>query len=187
MPPEGAIEAFAIPTPRLVLRGWRETDFDALFSLCSDVRVMEFLGPVSSEADVRAMIERLRTCQADNGYCFWAVERREDGAVLGFCGLKPGQAGTPIEGMVEIGWRLAADAWGQGYAREAAQASLDWGWANLDADAIWAITTPANVRSWGLMERLGMRRHADLDFAFPGVAPDSPLSQCIIYSIGRPA
>ncbi len=64
--------------------------------------------------------------QSAHGYCFWIVERREDGAMLGFCGLKPGPADTPIEGRVEIGWRLRADAWGKGYAREAAQASLDW-------------------------------------------------------------
>jgi len=180
-------EPFAIPTERLILRPWREADHAALFGLCSDPRVMEFLGPVQTEAEVYAGIARLRACQADNGYSFWAVERREDGVVLGFCGLKPGQPGTPIEGCIEIGWRLAADAWGKGYAREAAQASLDWGWANLDAPAIWAITAPGNVRSWGLMERLGMTRHADLDFVFPDLPPDSPLSQCITYSIARPA
>lgn len=180
-------EALAIPTERLILRPWREADHGALLALCSDPRVMEFLGPTQTEAEVHGMIARLRACQAEHGYCFWAVERREDGAVLGFCGLKPGQAGTPIEGSIEIGWRLAADAWGKGYAREAAQASLAWGWANLDADAIWAITAPANVRSWGLMERLGMTRHADLDFAFPDSGPDGPLSACITYSIRRPA
>ncbi len=185
--PEGAAAAFAIPTERLILRPWREADHDVLLALCSDSRVMEFLGPPLTAAEAHGMIARLRLCQAGHGYSFWAVERRADGLVLGFCGLKPGQAGTPIEGAIEIGWRLAVDAWGQGYAREAARASLDWGWANLEADAIWAITAPANVRSWGLMERLGMTRRADLDFAFPDLPPDDPLSPCITYSIRRPA
>lgn len=96
-----------------------------------------------------------------------------------------GNAGL-IEGKVEIGWRLSHDAWGQGYAREAAAASLDWGFANLDTDRIWAITTPGNIRSWGLMERLGLKRHPQLDFEHPNVADDSPLKQHITYSIARP-
>jgi len=187
VPPDAAADRFAIPTERLILRPWREADHGALLAICQDPRVMEFLGPPQTEAEVHAAIGRLRLCQADNGYCFWAVERREDGAVLGFCGLKPGQPETPIAGRVEIGWRLAADAWGQGFAREAALASLDWGWANLDVRDIWAITAPGNVRSWGLMERLGMTRHHDMDFIFPGMPADSPVSQCITYSIGRPA
>src|SRR3546814_17049402 len=73
---------------------------------------------------------------------------------------------------VEIGWRVRSDAWGAGYAREAAEASIAWGWANLACDAIHAITTVANVRSRGLMERLGMKRLPDLDFDHPAVPAD---------------
>jgi RimJ/RimL family protein N-acetyltransferase len=178
---------FALSTERLILRGWRDADLAPYLAMCVDPRVMEFLGGLGTEANCAAGIARQRAGQAERGHCFWAIERQEDGAFLGFCGLKPGQEGTPIEGRVEIGWRLRADAWGQGYAREAAQASLDWAWANLNEDAVWAITVPANVRSWGLMERLGMTRHADLDFDMPApiLPPDSPHLRHITYSIGR--
>ncbi len=174
-----------IETERLVLRKWREVDVAPFAAMGRDPEVMAFIGPPLDEAGVRTAIERQRGFQATNGYCFWAAERRDDGAFLGFCGLKPGATGTPIEGEVEIGWRLARHAWGQGYAREAAAACLGWGWAQ-GMPRIAAITVPANVRSWGLMERLGMRRLIDRDFAHPALAADDPLSLHIVYVIDKP-
>ena len=89
--------------------------------------------------------------------------------------------------MPEIGWRIAEAHWGKGYAREAAAASIAWGWAHLDAPAIGAWTTIANDRSWGLMERLGMRRRPDLDFHLRAHAPDDPVGAMIVYILERPA
>jgi RimJ/RimL family protein N-acetyltransferase len=114
------------------------------------------------------------------------MERREDGAFLGFCGIKPGPEGTPIKGEIEIGWRLGHAFWGQGYAREAAQASLDWAWAHLDVPGVAAITTRTNMRSWGLMERLGMTRIPEDDFDHPLVPAESPLRPHITYRIAPP-
>ncbi|MBO9581997.1 MAG: GNAT family N-acetyltransferase [Sphingobium sp.] len=178
---------FALPTARLILRDWRDEDLAPFAAMCGDPRVMEYLGGSSTEADCVAGIVRQRTGQSERGYSFWAIERREDGAFLGFCGLKPGMVDTPIAGKTEIGWRLHVDAWGQGYAREAAQASLDWAWAHLPDEAIWAITAAGNLRSWGLMERLGMTRHAALDFDMPILPAASPHLRHITYSIGRAA
>ena len=143
-----------IETGRLILRDWRDADAGPFLAMGNDAEVMRYLGPQQSRVDVEAAIARQRGFLRTLGYCFWALERREDGAFLGFCGLKPGPDGTPIAGEVEIGWRLRRDACGQGYAREAAEAALGWGWANTDAPMIAAITVPANRRSWGLMERL---------------------------------
>jgi len=182
----GMTELFALLTERLILRGWEQRDLAPMLAMCNDPQVMRFLGPHPDESEMQAVFARQTGFQRDLGYCFWIMERRADGAMLGFCGLKPGHVGTPIEGKVEIGWRMRADAWGQGYAREAAQASLGWAWANLPDPAIWAITSPGNVRSWGLMERLGMTRHHDLDFDFHIVPEGDPLRPHITYSIGRP-
>ena len=91
-----------------------------------------------------------------------------------------------IEGEIEIGWRLTCETWGQGYAREAAAATLAWAWSNLDAPSIAAITVPANRRSWGLMERLGMRRVVDGDFDHPDLAEGDPLRRHLTYRIQRP-
>ncbi len=180
---------FQIETERLILREWRESDHLPFHAMFLDADVMAFLGPTLELPDslnvVVAVIARLRATQAEHSCCFWAVERLEDSQFIGFCGVEPGPEATPIENRLEIGWRLARDFWGQGYALEAAKASLSWAFANLKDDSVWAITVPANTRSWGLMERLGMKRQHDMDFDHPNVPDGSPLKQHITYRIGR--
>lgn len=95
-----------------------------------------------------------------------------------------GNAG-PVEGKAEIGWRLAHEAWGRGFATEAARASLDWLFANLPDDYAWAITHTGNHRSRAVMERLGMRHHPELDFDHPRIAEGDPLRRHVTYSLAR--
>jgi RimJ/RimL family protein N-acetyltransferase len=175
-----------IETPRLLLREWTTADIAPMQAICSDPDVMRHLGPALGIDEMRAWIARYKGMQAEHGYCFWAVERKEDRALLGACGLKPGAVGTPIEGQIEIGWRLGKPYWGQDYAREAAQASLDWGWANLRADSIWAITAACNTHSQALMLRLGMAHRRYLDFDHPKYPVDSPTRPHMTFSISRP-
>ncbi|WP_454883734.1 GNAT family N-acetyltransferase [Sphingomonas oryzagri] len=174
-----------ISTERLTLRPWRDDDHIPFAAMGRSPAVMEHLGDLMDDEQVAAAIARQQGFQALHGYCFWAIERPEDGTFLGFCGLKPGTVG-PIDREVEIGWRLREDVWGQGYAREAAQASIEWGWANLDTPRIMAITTPANTASWGLMIRLGMIRRPELDFGHPQFEAGHPLYEHIAYEIARP-
>jgi RimJ/RimL family protein N-acetyltransferase len=176
-----------IETDRLILRGWRDEDVAPFHAMGNDPEVMRYLGPPMTLADAQGARDRMNATLAECGYCFWAVERKADRAFLGFCGIKPGPPGTPIASDIEIGWRLRCDAWGQGYAREAAEASLAWTWANTDAPAVAAITVIDNVRSWGLMERLGMIRDLGADFDHPAVADGDPLKRHLTYRIARPA
>lgn len=175
-----------IETERLILRGWRDDDVAPFHAMGNDPEVMRYLGPPLTIADAEAARDRMNGLQEDHGYCFWAVERKADGAFLGFCGVKPGPDGTPIAGELEIGWRLRRDAWGQGYAREAAEACLIWAWSNTDAPRIAAITVLNNANSWGLMERLGMIRDHAADFDHPAVPDGSPLKRHLTYRIARP-
>ena len=178
-----------IRTARLILRGWREEDVAPFAAMFRDPAVMAHLGGVPADADAaaRTVIAAHEGNRAADGHCFWAIERAEDGAFLGFCGLRAGgHAGTPVHDELEIGWRLRHDAWGQGYAREAAEASFAWGWANTDRPRVAAWTVPANTASWGLMIRLGMKRRADLDFEHPFFTPGHFLSHHMVYTAGRP-
>jgi len=176
-----------IETERLIIRPWRDVDRSKYLACCNDEAVTAHLGGPASMEDIDASLARIRKSQEENGFCFWAVERKSDGAFLGYCGFKIARdEGTPVEGDVEMGWRLRRDAWGQGYAIEAARACLDWAWSNLKADRIVAITVPANRASWSVMERLGMIRRPDLDFAHPNFAADHPLSAHITYVMERP-
>src|SRR6476469_3831632 len=115
-----------IETDRLVLRDWREEDWPRFFAGTNTPGVMRWLGGVLDDAGMAATRARVSGCAAANGFCFWVVERKNDGAVLGFCGLKRADApGSSVTGAMESGWRLREDAWGQGYAKEAATAALD--------------------------------------------------------------
>ncbi|QJU56821.1 GNAT family N-acetyltransferase [Sphingomonas sp. AP4-R1] len=175
-----------IETERLILRGWRDADIAPFAAMCADPEVMAHLGGPQSLAEVEAAVARQRDFKERLGHCFWAIARREDGAFLGFCGIKPGgHPGTPVSDELEIGWRLRRDAWGRGYAREAAEAALAWGWAHTDRPRIAAWTIPPNRASWTLMERLGMARRPDLDFAHPSFPADHPLSAHIVYAAER--
>ena len=176
---------FRLETQRLVLRDWRDEDWPQFWAATNTPEVMRWLGGVL-DADGQARAQaRLLSYQTDHGHTFWAVERREDGEILGFCGLKrSNQAGGPM-GMMEIGWRLREDVWGQGYAREAAAATLDAAFERQAVDEVIALTVDANAASCGLMVRLGMERRADLDFASPDFDPEA--GTIIAYSITRTA
>ena len=177
---------FRIETPRLVLREWREADVDPMAGINSDPEVMAFIGPLQSRDETSRFIGRHAAMLADHGICYWAVEHRELEAIIGFCGLEPGGSGMPVEGRIEIGWRLARNVWGLGFAREAAGACIAWGFANLPVEAIWSKTVPANTRSRGLMVRLGMTYVEGADFDHPALAEGDPLRRHVLYRMARP-
>ena len=172
-----------IETDRLLLRNWRAEDFDAFVALTNRPAVMRWLGGVQEPPALRERLaSRFTAWQEERGFTFWVAERKADGELLGFCGLKiADDAGCPVKGEYEIGWRFREDAWGQGYAKEAAIASLEFAFDRLDAERVVALTVGGNLPSWGLMERLGMVRRPDLDF----VGPDWAKSTVIVYVIGR--
>ncbi|MEO6434131.1 MAG: GNAT family N-acetyltransferase [Sphingomicrobium sp.] len=156
----------AAETERLILRNWDPADEATFYDIMNTPAVMEHLGGPQSRDAWHSAFERILSFNRDFGHTFWLIEDRATGELLGFCGLKrvnaPGAA--DLTGTPEIGWRLRQDAWGKGYAKEAAIASLDLGFGKLGYGEIIALTIPANLPSQQLMERLGMRRRAELDF-----------------------
>ena len=171
-------------TERLILRGWREDDAEEFLRVTNTPAVMRWLGGVMNISAQAMQIARILESQKRNGFCFWIVERRADGAVLGFCGLKRADApDSTVAGDVEIGWRLREDAWGQGYAKEAAQAALALAFTRFEADRVVALTLAGNSASTGLMVRLGLTRRADLDYEDSRFGPE--LNPTIIHVIER--
>lgn len=177
-----------IGTDRLVLRDWREEDLVPFVRHTNTPSVMRWLGGV---ADPEALKDFWRsrgmTWQSTRGFTFWVVERKADAELLGFCGIKLADApgGESVAGLHEIGWRLREDAWGRGYAKEAASASLDFAFDKLEAPRVVAITVAGNAPSWGLMRRLRMRRREELDYVDPRFGPE--LNPTIVYEIERAA
>jgi len=175
-----------IETERLILAEWRDDHRDAIAAINADPEVMRYFVAPMTRAETDAQIVRQIAAQANHGFCFWAVERKADGVLLGLAGLKTGAPGTPIEDDLEIGWRLGRHGWGKGYASEAARAALAYGFGDPGVPRIAAITIVANEKSWRVMERIGMTRDLSADFEHPAVPADSPVRPHITYFIARP-
>lgn len=164
------VEPSALPhelrTERLLLRQWRATDRDDFAAINADPVVMQHIGSGPLDrAGSDGLWSQLRRDWTDRGHAPWAIERADDGELLGFCGLAIPTFLPQVLPAVEIGWRLRRDAWGHGYATEAALAALDAAWHTMGMAQIVAIVHPDNDRSLALAERLGMRvtnrtRHA---------------------------
>lgn len=176
-----------IETERLTLRGWKDSDIPPFDAMGRDPRVMAYFPTLMLQGEAAAAVALQQAIQATLGYCFWAIERKSDRAFLGFCGVKPGPEETPVQGELEIGWRLARNHWQQGYAREAAEASLAWVWENTVRRRVLAITVPANERSRTLMSRIGMTHVEDGNFDHPGLVAGHPLRRHLLYRIDRPS
>ena len=176
-----------LETARLRLRTWDRADIDPFMAHLNTPSVTRWLGGTIDHEQCRAMIDRMLVRQASTGHCFWVAEAIVDGATLGYCGLQRGApAGSPVEGKVELGWRLREDVWHRGYAAEAARACIEWGRANLSDQSLLAYTVPGNVPSWSLMEKIGMTRRPDLDFDHPEFPQGHELCRHIVYGIDRP-
>ncbi|MFG2100699.1 GNAT family N-acetyltransferase [Micromonospora echinaurantiaca] len=151
-----------ITSDRLLLRPWRDDDADFLLDLESRWEVVRFLGAqpatMSSRDDALASIGRRRAVDHPI-HGIWAVTTAADGRLVGNLLLKPipRSAGEPVGGPceVEIGWHLHPDAWGHGYATEAAAAALDDAFAR-GLTRVVAVTDPANHASQAVCRRLGM-------------------------------
>jgi RimJ/RimL family protein N-acetyltransferase/MOSC domain-containing protein YiiM len=174
-----------LETERLVLREWSPAARDALAALNADPVVMEFFPSVQSRAESEALADRCQAELDELGYGLWAVQRRDTGEFIGFTGLSVVTGTDPVAGEVEVGWRLARSGWGHGFAAEAARAALTYGFTTAGLDAVMSMTARTNVRSWRLMERLGMVRDHRADFDRSALPLDSPLRRHVVHRITR--
>lgn len=180
------IETAAITTERLVLRLPEPRDREVLTGMFTDQEVMADLFPGLDQAAAAAVLVKHDGFRHE-GLGFHVVERREDGAVVGFCGLKRGEGRSPIAGEVEAGWIVGKQWWRHGYAGEAMAAILADAWGRIDADRIYAITAALNLKSQGLMARLGMQRLADGDYDSEVFPEGHRLRPTVTFAIERPA
>lgn len=171
-------------TQRLLLRQWTDQDSAPFARLNADSEVMRFF---PSTLDVAASNALLRRCQdniAARGWGLWALERKSDAEFLGFVGLEEPTTVFPFSPCVEVGWRLARQFWGFGYATEAAQAALHFGYTNLGLNEIVSFTALINRPSRAVMERLGMH-NTHQDFEHPKLAVGHPLRAHCLYCLRR--
>ncbi|HEY7967859.1 MAG TPA: GNAT family N-acetyltransferase [Solirubrobacteraceae bacterium] len=177
-------QAVTITTERLLLRPWREQDRGPFAALNGDPDVMEWFPFTLTEAQSDKLADRIEERIAEYGWGLWAVEVPGAADFIGFVGLNDAtdQLGDPA---IEIGWRLAKEHWGHGYAPEAAIASLAYGFDVLGLAEIVAFTSTGNGKSRRVMEKIGMTHDPSRDFDHPRIPPGSPLLRHVLYAIDR--
>jgi RimJ/RimL family protein N-acetyltransferase len=174
-----------LTTPRLELRGWRESDLGAFAAINADPAVMEHFPAPMTRRESDELVEKIEAGFEADGFGLWAVEVRETGEFIGFTGLDVPEFEADFMPAVEVGWRLARSAWGNGYATEAARRALEFGFED-GLDEIVSFTTVANRRSRAVMERLGMSHDPADDFDHPSLPPGHPLRPHVLYRLKPP-
>ena len=172
-----------LKTARLLLRPWRPEDLAPFAALNADPRVMEYFPNVLDRAASDAAAARIADHFRQHGYGLWAVEVPGVAPFVGFVGLWIPQFTAHFTPCVEIGWRLAHEHWGHGYASEGALAALAFGFGQLQLAEIVSMTTVANHRSQRVMQRIGMTRNERDDFDHPQLPAGHPLSRHVLYRL----
>jgi RimJ/RimL family protein N-acetyltransferase len=172
-------------TPRLLLRHWRDEDRAPFAEMGADAEVMEHFPAPLSPAESDDFVDRIGALLERRGWGLWAVEELATGRFLGFTGLNVPGFDAPFLPATEIGWRLRRDAWGRGFASEAARGVLAVAFDDLELDELVSFTAASNVRSQGVMRRIGMTTDPAEDFDHPGIAEGSPVRPHVLYRLRR--
>lgn len=172
-----------LESPRLLLRQWRDADLPELAAMCADPQVMRYFPATLSHEESAALIGRLRQHFALHGFGFWALECKDNGELVGLTGLLQVGFAAPFTPAVEIGWRLARQYWGRGYASEAATAALAAGFRQMGLEQIVSFTAASNLPSQKVMHAIGMQHDPAGDFQHPKLADGHPLKPHLLYRI----
>lgn len=168
-----------------MLRGWREDDRRPFADLNADDEVMAHFPSTLTRAQSDALVERIGSHFERQGYGLWALEIPGVTAFAGFVGLALQTFDAPFTPAVEIGWRLSNRHWHHGYATEAAQVALGFGFGSVGLTEIVSMTSTTNIASQAVMLRLGMHCDHRDDFEHPSIEPGNPLRRHVLYRLGR--
>ncbi|MEP3113032.1 GNAT family N-acetyltransferase [Nisaea sp.] len=174
-----------IETERLILRRWKEADREPFAALNASAEVCEFLPKQLNREESDAFADRIEGHFAEHGFGPYAVERKDSGDFIGYTGLSVPRFDAPFMPAVEIGWRLDHAHWGLGFATEAACGALAYGFGSLGLEEIVSFTVPINIRSRGVMEKIGLHHDRADDFDHPLLEPGDPLRRHVLYRIRR--
>jgi RimJ/RimL family protein N-acetyltransferase len=170
---------YLFTSARLGFRTWTLADLPAMAAINADPEVMTYFPGVQSEEDTLAFIGRMQAQYGAKGFCYFAVERLDNGAFIGFTGLAVPGFAADFMPCIDIGWRLARKEWGQGFATEAATCCLDFAFEHLGINEVYAMAPAVNTRSEQVMKNIGMDKVKD--FIHPLLFRYEGLRQCVLY------
>ena len=154
-------------TQRLILREIACEDENDLFEMDADPEVHLFIenNPLKSMTEITKVIQMLKKQYEDNGIARWAVVDKSTNECIGWSGLKYfNQPLNNHNNFYELGYRFKKKHWGKGFATESSTAVLDYGFANLKVDKIFAMTDPRNVNSKKVLSKLGFDFRETFDY-----------------------
>ena len=172
-------------TQRLILRAWRDRDRGPFADLNADPEVMRHFPSVMSREDSDAWLDRATGQFDDQGWGLWAAEVPGVSPFIGFVGLAMATFPAPFTPALEVGWRLAKEHWGRGYAPEGAAAALGFAFDEVGVNEVVSFTTVGNTNSRRVMEKLGLTRDSSDDFDHPNVAVGSPIRPHVLYRVTK--
>lgn len=173
------------PTERLLMRRWRPDDLEPFAALNADPRVMKFFPKPLTRDETAGLICRIEAHFEKHGFGLWAVEIPGAAPFIGFVGLAVPTFAAHFMPCVEIGWRLAAEHWNQGYASEAARSVMTFGFEHLGLEQIVSFTATTNLPSRRVMEKLDMTHDPNDDFDHPSLPEGHALRQHVLYRMRR--
>jgi RimJ/RimL family protein N-acetyltransferase len=172
---------YLFTSPRLGFRNWKEEDIAMMAEINADADVMKYFPAIQSIGETAAFIEKMQKQMAEKGYCYFAVDKLEDGAFIGFIGLSEKTFEAAFTPCIDIGWRLSKKEWNNGYATEGAKRCLEYGLNELNIPKIVAIAPKINTPSERVMQKIGMVKVSE--FIHPLLANDERLQLCVLYQI----
>jgi RimJ/RimL family protein N-acetyltransferase len=174
-----------IETDRLLLRNWEKRDRDPFARLNADTRVMEFMPACLSAVESDLLVDRIENHFRRHGFGLYAAELRRKCEFIGFVGIAVPSFEAHFTPCVEIGWRLSAAHWGRGLATEGAMAVVRHAFESLALSALVSFTTPSNLRSRRVMEKIGMTHDPSEDFDHPNLPEGHPLRRHVLCRLRR--
>jgi len=153
--------------------------------LNADPRVMAYFPDILDREQSDLLAARIRKGLADREFGLWALEVPGIADFVGFAGLSVATFEAHFTPCVEIGWRLAFDHWGKGYASEAASAALAYAFGSLGLQEVVSFSTSANRRSIAVMQRIGMTRSPEDDFSYPTLPAEHRFRPHVLYRVKR--
>ena len=175
---------YELNTERLVLRQWQDKDYSPFALLNANTEVMEFFPSPLNREQSDTLLNKARGLIDEHGWGFWAIEEKASGRLIGMTGLHHVEDDLPVYPDVEIGWRLAKEFWGRGFATEAAMASRDFAFEELKLEKIISFTATSNLRSQAVMKKIGMTDSGKC-FEHPSVPVDHPLREHTVFQLPR--
>lgn len=177
------MDDYLFKSSRLGFRTWRQTDLPRLSEIHSDSEVMRFFPSPQTSQQTEQFIHRMQRQFLAHQFCYFAVNSLDHHTLIGFIGLNISDFQAHFTPCVDIGWRLAKEAWGRGYATEGARKCLEYAFHTLHLQNIKSICPVVNYASEKVMIKIGMKKHSE--FEHPLLAHHESLQRCVLYEIKK--